>query len=278
MLTILFTLINLISAQSPFSTVSFSDGFQPPPATDCELVVDPMFCWGPSVSTENVCIWDAADGLCSEESYEDMEVSCGMFMEPSSCNARTFCDYNDSDLKCEAHELTTETDYHDLHYLDCSSLSQAACNEYGGMGTECGWKALTGTCERGYAGNFDFFCMAFDAVKCVDVGTCMYDAAAGCVSRVMHPGGISTSYMPTLLKANDPHTSRLTKTIDYRFGAMVLIGLFIGVLIGSSSMYLCVKSSSNNAPVPLLTTPEQQVYENANPGETFPYSTSRSFV
>jgi len=255
MLYILFT---LISAQT-----LFPDGFTPPVPQVCENVYDPKNCFGPAISTQNICIWDAADGLCAEESYEDMEVACGMFMEPSSCNARKFCAYNDGDLKCGAHELTAETEYQDLHMLDCRNVLQAACNEYGGMGTECGWNAKAGTCDRGYGGNFDFFCMAFDETKCAQVGACLYDAGLGCVARVNHPGGFSPVWTPgmapgneggTLKKARAVPKSKLTKEIDYRFGVMVLLGLFLGVLIGTASMYVTKKSSISGSvePVPLI--------------------------
>lgn len=256
MLHILFT---LASASNYYS---FSDGFQPPAQKDCETILIANTCWGPSVATENVCLWEATDGLCSEASFEDMESTCGIFMEPSSCLSRRFCAWNDGDLKCDAHELTTENEYADAHYLDCPSLPQANCNDYGGYGTECGWHAWSGTCKRGYAGNVDFLCQAFSSTSCLNVGICWYDNTLGCIGRDHIPGGIpegnydySNGESPTLKKIHP--TPKTVIEIDYRFGALVVIGLFIGLLIGTASMYMCTKSSGHISPVPLIEAERQ---------------------
>lgn len=254
----LFILFNLISAALA-QTFTFPDGFVPPPVKDCETVMNPQDCWGPSFSTGNICLWDAADGQCSEQSHEDMESTCMMFMEPSSCRSRKYCEWNSSDLKCDAHGQTTEYDYPDLHYVDCSKQSKASCNDYGGYGTECNWHSVTSTCVRGYAGNFDFYCQSFDAVECGDVGTCMY-GATGCLSRMSHPGGIPThggQGFPTLQKTHDG-PSLNEQLVDYRFGALMLVGLIIGLLTGSAIAYSCTKRSTTIEPVPLIT-PGRQV-------------------
>jgi len=255
-------LFNLISAQvSVFPVFRFPDGFQPPPPKECDTVMNPQNCWGPAISTGNICLWDAADGQCGEQSHEDMESTCMMFMEPSSCSSRKYCDWNSSDLKCDAHEVTTENEYPDLHYIDCSKQNQQSCNDYGGFGTECNWHAKTGKCVRGYAGNFEFYCNSFNEAQCVDVGTCMMDATKGCVSRMSHPNGIPQQIHygshPTLQKSHSEPASK-RQLLDYRFGALVLVGLLIGVLIGSGSIYLCKKRSTAIEPVPLIT-PGRQV-------------------
>jgi len=257
----IYILFNLISAQYTAQGFRFPDGFVPPPPKECDMIMNPQDCWGPSMATENICLWDAADGLCSEQSHEDMESTCMMFMEPSSCNPRKYCDWNHSDLKCQAHELTTEREYPDLHYVDCSLQNQQSCNDYGGFGTECNWHAKTGKCVRGYAGNFEFYCNSFNEAQCVDVGTCMMDATKGCVSRMSHPNGIPQQIHygshPTLQKSHSEPASK-RQLLDYRFGALVLVGLLIGVLIGSGSIYLCKKRSTAIEPVPLIT-PGRQV-------------------
>jgi len=250
-------LFNLISAQ-PFR---FPDGFQPPPAKDCETINNPQDCWGPAISTENICLWDAADGQCGEQSHEDMESTCMMFMEPSSCSSRKYCDWNSADLKCDAHEVTTERDYPDLHYVDCSKQTQQSCNDYGGYGTECNWHAQTGKCVRGYAGNFDFYCNSFSAIQCGDVGTCILSTTDGCVSRMSHPNGIpqQTQYAshPTLQKSQTKPASE-GRFVDYRVLALGLLGLMIGVLLGSGSMYFYKRRSTTIEPTPLIM-PGRQV-------------------
>merc|ERR1719464_441972 len=192
-----------------------------------------------------------------------MEATCNVFMEPSSCNARKFCAYNNDDLKCESHELNTEGEYQDNHYTDCASQPQTACNDYAGHGTECGWNAAAGACERGYAGNTDFICMAYDSTTCATVGICMY-TTEGCVSRLSHPGGIpegnydySESESPTLKKPAPKASSKFT--FDYRVGALVLFGLFLGFLMGFGMMHLFGKEVQAVDPVMLIDTTNRQV-------------------
>lgn len=232
---------------------TFADGFQPPAPKDCETIFVPTDCWGPSISEENICLWDAADGLCSEQSHEDMEATCAMFMEPSSCTGRIYCDWNASDLKCQSHELTVEKEYPDLHYVDCASQSKEHCNDYGGCGTECNWNDLKQACVRGYAGSFEFYCNAFSPAQCGEVGACIGDATNGCGARKTHV----TPFQAQGSTLQKPHGSRATssnkKFIDYRFPAYVLSGLFVGILIGSGSVYVCTKKSDQVSPVPLIT-------------------------
>lgn len=202
-----------------------------------------------------MCQWDAADGLCSEYSDEDMESTCNIFMEDSSCKSRRFCDWNDSDLKCEAHESNVETEYSDTHLLNCALQPKEKCNDYAGFGTECAWHALQGTCTRGYAGNPDFLCQSFDGFTCGDVGLCMYSETLGCVSRLSHLNdfpeaawGNGENEGGTLRSTHKTESSN-TKKLVLQLGAMALIGLLFGVLAGSISVYLCKKSSDSPAPV-----------------------------
>lgn len=239
------------------SSQYFPDGFVPPPRRQCEQQMRMNDCWGPAVSTENVCLWDAADGLCSEYSEEDMESTCNIFMEDSSCTSRTFCAWNDSDLKCESHEQNVETEYSDTHLVNCAIQPRERCNDYAGFGTECAWHAMQGKCTRGYAGNSDFLCQSFDGTQCWDVGLCMYDDTLGCVSRLSHLNdfpeaafGNGESEGPTLTKTHN--TSDTNNKITFlQIIAMVSIGLLFGVLTGLVGTYLCRKPSKSPADMDL---------------------------
>ena len=77
----IYIFFNLISAQG----FRFPDGFVPPPPKECDTIMNPQDCWGPSMATENICLWDAADGLCSEQSHEDMESVTSLFFPARKC-------------------------------------------------------------------------------------------------------------------------------------------------------------------------------------------------
>lgn len=233
--------------------------FVPPPRRVCEQILLRKNCWGPAASAYNVCVWDAADGLCAEESEDDVEATCVQFMMESSCRARKYCAWNTNDMKCESHETTTEFYEQEDHFSKtCEGLTQTLCVGYAGAGTECGWNPTDLSCTKGYPGDFAFHCMQHHADNCDDNGACMVSDGK-CVSRESHPAGIPEAPSGLDMTENEgrtlmsPHQTSSDNSENVIQVPIILLGGILGFLSGVVlSLVCCRGKTSSTRPIPLI--------------------------